>query len=99
MAQKWPGETKTIMKTIALKNGTVIFVEQIAFIHVQPSMSDTVKAAEIHVHFPAALSGPKGSRSMRTVIGDDSSQDFMDQLEKHGVECTHLRSRYAEMSK
>jgi hypothetical protein len=87
------------MKTIALKNGTVIFLEQIAFIHVQPAASDTPKKPEIHVHFPAALSGPKGSRSMRTVIGDDGSQDFMDQLEKHGVECAHLRSRYAELSK
>jgi hypothetical protein len=87
------------MKTIALKNGTVIFVEQIAFIHIQPSVSDEIKKPEIHVHFSAALSGPKGSRSMRTVIGDDGSQDFINQLEKHGVECAHLRSRLAELSK
>ncbi len=87
------------MKTIALKNGTVIFVEQIAFIHVQPSASDGIKTPEIHVHFPAALSGPKGARSMRTVIGDDSSQDFISQLEKHGVECVHMRNRLAELIK
>jgi hypothetical protein len=80
------------MKTIALKNGMVIFVEQIAFIHIQPSASkDGITTPEIHVHFSAALTGPKGSRSMRAVIGEDCGQDFMEQLEKHGVDCTHMR--------
>ena len=84
------------MKTIALKNGIIVFVEQIAFIHVQPSSSDAVKAPEIHVHFSATFSLPKGSRSMRTVIGEDCAQDFIDQLEKHGVDCSHLRRCMAE---
>jgi hypothetical protein len=88
--QKMSGKTKT-MKTIALKNGQVIFVEQIAFIHVQPSASDGVKTPEIHVHFSATFSLPKSSRSMRTVIGEDGAQDFIDQLEKNGVDCTHIR--------
>jgi hypothetical protein len=81
------------MKTIALKNGMVIFVEQIAFIHIQPSASKEgqITTPEIHVHFSATFSLPKGSRSMRAVIGDECSQDFLDQLEKHGVDCTHLR--------
>jgi hypothetical protein len=79
------------MKTIALKNGIVVFVDQIAFIHVQPSSSDAVKSPEIHVHFAATFSLPKGSRSMRTVIGEDCAQDFIGQLEKHGVDCTHMR--------
>jgi len=90
------GENET-MKTIALKNGTIIFVEQIAFIHVQPSASDGVKKPEIHVHFSATFSLPKGSRSMRTVIGEDCSQEFVDQLEKHGVECAHVRRVLVEM--
>ena len=87
----------TALKTIALKNGTVIFVEQIAFIHVQPSISDEIKKPEIHVHFSATFSMPKGSRSMRTVIGEEDGQDFMDQLEKHGVDCKHMRKRIADL--
>jgi len=85
------------MKTISLKNGIIIFVEQIAFIHVQPSTSDAVKTPEIHVHFSATFSLAKGSRSMRTVIGDDCAADFVDQLEKHGVDCAHLRRCISEM--
>jgi hypothetical protein len=85
------------MKTISLKNGIVIFIEQIAFIHVQPSASDGIKKPEIHVHFPATFSMPKGSRSMRTVIGEDCAQDFMDQLEKFGVDCAHMRRVLAEL--
>ena len=84
------------MKTIALKNGIVVFVEQIAFIHIQPSVSEGIKKPEIHVHFSATFSVPKGSRSMRTVIGEDCAQDFFDQLEKHGVDCTHMRQRFSE---
>jgi len=84
------------MKTISLKNGIVIFVEQIAFIHVQPSLSDGIKKPEIHVHFSATFSILKGSRSMRTVIGEDCAQDFIDQLEKHGVDCIHMRRCFAE---
>jgi len=87
------------MKTISLKNGIVIFVEQIAFIHVQPSASDGIKSPEIHVHFSATFSLPKGSRSMRTVIGEDCTQDFIDQLEKHGVDCTHMRRCISEFKK
>ncbi len=80
------------MKTIALKNGMVIFVEQIAFIHIQPSAAkEGIATLEIHVHFSAALNGPKGSRSMRAVIGADYTQDFIDQLEKYGVDCSHMR--------
>ncbi len=85
------------MKTITLKNGIVIFVERIAFIHVQPSASDGIKKPEIHVHFSATFSIPKGSRSMRTVIGEDCTQDFMDQLEKFGVDCAHMRRVLAEL--
>ena len=87
------------MKTIALKNGTIIFVEQIAFIHVQASASDGIKTPEIHVHFSATFSIPKGSRSMRTVIGEDGAQDFLEQLEKHGVDCTHIRRVISELKK
>jgi hypothetical protein len=87
------------MKTISLKNGIVVFVEQIAFIHVQPSVSNGVKKSEIHVHFSATFSLDKGSRSMRTVIGEDCAQDFIDQLEKHGVDCTHIRRCIADISK
>ena len=80
------------MKTIALKNGMVIFLEQVAFIHIQPSApKEGMTTAEIHVHFSAGLTGPKGSRSMRAVIGEDCSQDFISQLEKHGVDCAHMR--------
>jgi len=86
------------MKTIALNNGMVIFVEQIAFIHVQQSSStDGAVAPEIHVHFAAGLTGPKGSRSMRAVIGDDHSRDFIAQLEKLEVNCEHVRRRVAEL--
>jgi len=88
------------MKTIALKNGMVIFAEQIAFIHIQPSASaDGMIAPEVHVHFSAALNGPKGSRSMRAVVGDDCSQDFLDQLEKQDVNCAHMRRRISELKK
>ena len=79
------------MKTIALKNGIVIFVEQIAFIHIQASASDAMKSPEIHVHYSAVFSLEKGSRSMRTVIGEDCAKDFIDQLEKHCVDVTHMR--------
>ena len=45
------------MKTIALKNGMVIFVEQIAFIHVQPSAAkEGISTPEIHVHYSATFS-------------------------------------------
>lgn len=87
------------MKTISLKNGIVIFVEQIAFIHIQPSASEEIKKPEIHVHFPATFSLTKGSRSMRTVIGEDCAQDFIDQLEKHDVDCTHIRRCISEFKK
>ena len=85
------------MKTISLKNGIIIFVEQIAFIHVQPPISDGIKSPEIHVHYAATFSLAKGSRSMRTVIGTDCGEDFIDQLEKHGVDCAHLRRCWTEM--
>ena len=87
------------MKTITLQNGIVVFVEHIAFIHVQPSVSDGIKKPEIHVHFPATFSLAKGSRSMRTVIGEDCAEDFMGQLEKHGVDCTHMRRCMSESKK
>jgi hypothetical protein len=86
------------MKTISLKNGIIIFVEKIAFIHVQSSLSDGIKKPEIHVHFSATFSLPKGSRSMRTVIGDDCAQEFVDQLEKHGVDCAPMRRCLAELN-
>jgi len=85
------------MKTISLKNGIIIFVEQIAFIHVQPSLSDGIKKPEIHVHFSATFSLPKGSRSMRTVIGDDCAEEFIDKLEKHGVDCVPMRRCLTEL--
>lgn len=86
------------MKAITLKNGMVIFVEQIAFIHVQPSPTkEGTIVPEIHVHFPAALTGPKGSRSMRAVVGQEHSQDFTEQLEKHGVDGTHIRRCLLEL--
>ena len=88
------------MKTIALNNGMVIFLEQIAFIHIQPSASkEGITTAEIHIHFSAGLTGPKGSRSMRAVIGEDCSQDFISQLEKHGVDCNHMRRCLSELKK
>lgn len=88
------------MKTIALKNGTVIFVEQIAFIHVQPSAAkEGITTPEIHIHYSATFSLPTGSRSMRTVIADHGCEDFMDQLEKHGVDCAHMRRRVSELLK
>ena len=87
------------MKTIALKNGIVVFIEQIAFIHVQASVSDGVKSPEIHVHFSATFSLEKGGRSMRTVIREDCCQDFIDQLEKHGVDCAHMRRCLIDLSK
>jgi hypothetical protein len=87
------------MKTIALKNGMVIFVEQIAFIHVQPSSSDGSPSPEIHAHFSAGLTTPKGSRSMRVVVTEENSRDFIDQLEKHGIDCTYIRQRMAELRK
>ena len=86
------------MKTIALKNGMVIFVEQIAFIHVQPSSAkDSPVVPEIHVHFAAGLSTPTGGRSMRAVVKQENAQDFLDQLDKHGVICSHLRQRLSEI--
>ena len=88
------------MITIALNNGMVIFLEQIAFIHIQPSApKEGITTAEIHIHFSAGLTGPKGSRSMRAVIGEEWSQDFISQLEKHGVECGHMRRYLAELKK
>jgi hypothetical protein len=87
------------MKTISLKNGIIVFVEQIAFIHVQPSVSNGIKSPEIHVHFSATFSLAKGSHSMRTVIGEDCAQDFIAQLEKHGVDCTHMRRCISEFKK
>ena len=64
----------------SIKNGIVIFPDQIAFIHIQPG-----------------LTGPKGSRSMRAVISEDCSRDFMDQLEKHEVDCTHMRQCISDL--
>jgi hypothetical protein len=87
------------MKTITLKNGMVIFIEQIAFIHVQPSASNGETLPEIHAHFSAGLTTPKGSRSMRAVISDENGDDFINQLERHGVECTHLRGKIKELKK
>jgi hypothetical protein len=88
------------MKAIALRNGMVIFPEQISFIHVQSSVNKEGRPApEVHVHFPAGLTGPKGSRSMRAVISEECSQDFMDQLEKHDVDCTHMRRCVADLKK
>jgi hypothetical protein len=85
------------MKTIALNNGIVIFLEQVAFIHIQPSASDAVKSPEVHVHYSAVFSLDKGSRSMRTVIGEDCAQDFIEQLEKHGIDVAHMRRVMAEL--
>jgi hypothetical protein len=85
------------MKTIALMNGMVIFVEQIAFIHVQPSSSEGSTSPEIHAHFSAGLATPKGSRSMRVVIAEENSQSFLEQLEKHEVDCRHIRRRMDEL--
>jgi hypothetical protein len=86
------------MKTIALKNGMVIFVEQIAFIHVQPSSAkDSPVSPEIHVHFAAGLYMPTGGRSMRAVVKQENAEDFLGQLDKHGVLCTHLRERISEI--
>ena len=80
------------MKNIALKNGMVIFLEKIAFIHVQPSLpKEGQPTPEIHVHFPAALTTPKGSRSMRAVVSHEFCGDFMDQLDKNGVDSSHIR--------
>jgi hypothetical protein len=87
------------MKTIALKNGMVIFVEQIAFIHVQPSSSEGSASPEIHAHFSAGLATPKGSRSMRVVIAEENAQSFIEQLEKHEVDCRHIRQRLADLKK
>ena len=88
------------MKTIALKNGMVIFVEQIAFIHIQPSAAKEGPAMpEIHVHFAAGLNAANGSRSMRAVGRDDHSQDFLAQLDRLGVDCTHMRRCLAEIGK
>jgi hypothetical protein len=88
------------MKTIALTNGMVIFVEQIAFIHVQPSSStEGAVTPEIHVHFSAALTLPKGSRSMRAVVGEGNSVDFMSQLERYEVDCSHMRRRLQELKR
>jgi hypothetical protein len=88
------------MKTISLKNGLVIFLDQIAFIHVQPSFTkEGTSTPEVHVHFPAALTGPKGGRSMRAVVTFEHCDDFINQLEKHGVECNHLRRSLSELNK
>jgi hypothetical protein len=91
------------MKTIALTNGMVIFVDQIAFIHVQQSTStegaEGAVAPEIHVHFSAALTFPKGSRSMRAVVGESNSVDFMSQLERYEVDCSHMRRRLQELKR
>lgn len=84
------------MKTISLKDGMMIFADQIAFIRVQPSSKDSKSSPEIHVHFSAALSSPKGSRSMRAVIREDNAEDFISQLEKFDVDCTHMRARIEE---
>lgn len=88
------------MKSIALKNGMVIFAEQIAFIHVQPSSNkDGRIAPEIHVHFSAGLNGSNGSRSMRAVIGPENSGEFVDQLEKYDVNCTYIRQCILDIGK
>jgi hypothetical protein len=86
------------MKAIALKNGMVIFVEQIAFIHVQPSSAkDNPIVPEIHIHFAAGLYMPTGGRSMRVVVKEENAQDLLSQLERHGVPCSHVRERMAEI--
>jgi hypothetical protein len=86
------------MKTIALKNGMVIFVDQIAFIHVQPSSAkDSPVVPEIHIHFAAGLYMPTGGRSMRVVVKEENAQDFLGQLDKLGVPCSHIRERIAEI--
>jgi hypothetical protein len=78
----------------------VIFVDQIAFIHVQASTAkDSPAAPEIHVHFSAGLSMPTGGRSMRAVVREDNSQDFLGQLDKLGVDCSHMRRCAAEIGK
>jgi hypothetical protein len=88
------------MKTIALNNGMVIFVEQIAFIHVQGSSAkEGPVTPEIHVHFAAAMTTPSGSRSMRAVVREVNSQDFLSQLDKLGVNCTHLRRSISEIGR
>lgn len=87
------------MKTITLNNGMVIFLEQIAFIHVQLSTGDGDPTPEVHAHFAAGLSTPKGSRSMRVVIADENIADFITQLEAHGVPCAHLRARIADLKR
>jgi hypothetical protein len=86
------------MKTIALKNGMVIFVDQIAFIHVQPSSAkDSPVVPEIHIHFAAGLNMPTGGRSMRVVVKEENAQDFIGQLDKLGVPCAHIRERSSEI--
>lgn len=86
------------MKAISLKNGMVIFTQQIAFIHIQSSSTGTgAITPEIHVHFSAALTGPKGSRSMRAVVSEDCSDDFLAQLEKQDVDCAHMRRCMTEI--
>jgi hypothetical protein len=86
------------MKSIALKNGMVIFVEQIAFIHVQPSSAkDSPVVPEIHIHFAAGLYMATGGRSMRVVVKEENAQDFLVQLDKFGVCCSHIRERIAEI--
>lgn len=86
------------MKTISLKNGMVIFVEQIAFIHVQPSSGkETPAGPEIHVHFSAGLTGPSGSRSMRAVVRETDGNDFIAQLERFEVDCGHLRRAFTAL--
>jgi hypothetical protein len=77
----------------------VIFVERIAFIHVQPSSSEGSPSPEIHAHFSAGLTTPKGSRSMRVVITEENSRDFIDQLENFSIDCTFIRQRMAELKK
>lgn len=78
----------------------VIFVEQIAFIHVQPSSSkDGPATPEIHVHFSAGLTGVNGSRSMRAVVRKENSQDFLTQLDKLGVDCSYMRQCMSEVDK
>jgi hypothetical protein len=78
----------------------VIFVDQIAFIHVQPSSGKEAPVTpEIHVHFSAGLSTPAGSRSMRAVIRDEEVQDFIEQLEKYEVDCSHIRRSAANLRK
>jgi hypothetical protein len=78
----------------------VIFADQIAFIHVQPSSGKEAPVApEIHVHFAAVLSTPAGSRSMRAVIRDEDTHDFIDQLEKYDVDCSHMRKSVTALRK